>query len=355
MNRTRARWHLSDLVRWCCCIYALGMTNPVSSRIRLTASLFVGLLYGLLARMIFGAITLDADEASGWMATMSLAFIFATPLVVGALTVFLAPLPYRLRVSYALIAPLVSTLLVLAVYIAFQIELLVCAVMLLPAFAVSAILGGVLALVVSRSLARRAAGAAGRSLMLSLFAVMPLFGASLDRFFPQVASVEHVESSIEIAATPGAVWDNIVRVRAIQPNERRWLLAHAVGIPRPVEAKLDRDGLGALRQGIFDNGLTFHEVIEVWEPGQRVRFSIAPYAPSVYAPFDNIGKQYLDLINAEYRIQDLGDGRVRLTLGSHHKVNTRYNAYSRVLTRYFMAQFQDDLLRIIKTRCETTP
>ncbi len=329
------------------------MNAQLLRRLRLTVSLSVGLIYGLLARMILGAIQLNAQSdtgASQALATMSLAFIFATPLVVGALTVFLAPQPQRSNGLYAILAPILAITLVLAAFIAFQIELLICAAMLFPVFALMAVIGGGLALALSLAIGNRSS--AGRNVMMSAIALLPLFSVPLEIMVPLRTSIETVISTVDIAAPAQTVWDNVVRVREIQPGERRWTLAYAAGIPNPVKATLDHDGLGGLRQGEFDNGLTFHEVINVWEPARRVRFSITPYAPSVYAPFDNIGKQYLDLVDAEYRITDRGAAGVRLELISRHRVSTRYNAYSTLLTRTFMGQFQDDLLRIVKARSE---
>ncbi len=322
-------------------------------RLRLIASLSVGLVYGLLSRLIIGAIQLNAPsngESSPVLATMSLAFIFATPLVVGTLTVFLAPQPQRSSGLYAILAPILAISLVLVAFIVFQIELLICAAMLFPVFALMAVIGGVLAMAITRAMSNQSA--ANRNVMMSVIALLPVLSAPLESMLPMQTSVETVVSAIDVAAPAQTVWDNVVRVREIQPGERRWTLAYAAGIPSPVKATLDRDGLGGLRQGEFDNGLIFHEVINVWEPARRVRFSIKPYAPSVYAPFDNIGRQYLDLVDAEYRITDRGTAGVRLELISRHRVSTRYNAYSTLLTRTFMGQFQDDLLRIIKARCE---
>jgi hypothetical protein len=169
---------------------------------------------------------------------------------------------------------------------------------------------------------------------------------------PLQTSFEHVSNTIEIDAPPAVVWKNVIRFDEIQPAERKWLFAYAVGIPAPVKATLDREAVGGLRQGIFANGLTFHEVIQTWEPHRRVSFSIKPFAPSVYAPFDQIGSRYLDLLDAEYSIDSLPGGKTRLTLSSRHRVSTRYNFYSTTLTRFFMSEFQGDLLRIVKLRAE---
>jgi hypothetical protein len=195
---------------------------------------------------------------------------------------------------------------------------------------------------------------AGTKIMASIVPLLPLLVLPLERLLPLVTSVETVSNTIEIDAPPGRVWGHVVRVREIQPDERVWLLAYAAGVPKPVRAELDHDGLGGLRRGIFDNGLTFHEVITLWEPERHVAFTIEPYAPSVYAPFDNIGRTYLGLVDAEYTLTELGQGRMRLELSSRHRVTTRYNAYSTLLTRHMMSEFQADLLRIIKARAEAS-
>ncbi len=193
---------------------------------------------------------------------------------------------------------------------------------------------------------------AGTKIMASFVPLLPLLALPFERLLPLSITIETVTNTIEINAPTSHVWRQVVRVSEIQPEERKWLFAYAVGVPKPVRAELDYDGLGGLQRGIFDNGLTFHETIKVWEPDRHVALTIEPYAPSVYAPFDNIGRTYLGLVDAEYKLTDLGQGRMRLELSSRHRVTTRYNAYSTLLTRSMMSEFQADLLRIIKARSE---
>ena len=105
--------------------------------------------------------------------------------------------------------------------------------------------------------------------------------------------------------------------------------------------------------GIYENGLTFREVVTAWEPARTFAFTIglAPERPAP-APYDGIGERYLELLSARYTIESAGDGTVVLVLESAHRVTTRFNEYSGGWTEFILADLQGYLLRIVKDRAE---
>ena len=86
-----------------------------------------GLIYGITARIAFGN-----DQFPGYFSTMSVAFLFLVPLVVGALTVGLAPAQQRRSWVYAICMPLASCGIALLVIGALAWEVLICLVMAAP-------------------------------------------------------------------------------------------------------------------------------------------------------------------------------------------------------------------------------
>ena len=108
-----------------------------------------------------------------------------------------------------------------------------------------------------------------------------------------------------------------------------------------------------VRRGVYENGLTFREVVTEWEPERAFGFTIGldPEVPAP-SPYDGIGGRYLEMQWARYTIEPAEDGTVVLVLESGHRVSTRFNEYSGAWTECILADLQGYLLRIVKERAE---
>ena len=321
-------------------------------RLRTVAGLLAGLpfaiIYGLTARMAFAA-----DEFPGYFSTMSVAFLFLVPLVVGALTVWLAPAPQRQSWTYALLMPLAACALAALVAGAFAWEALICIVMALPILAIMGSAGGALACLLARTRAR-AAQSAGNTTIIGALLLVPYLGGLVEQRVPTRPLTVTTETQIVIQADAETVWRNITRVPRIQQDERAFsLLFDVLGAPRPLEAMLEAEGAGGLRRGMFEHNLVFDETITGWEPGRRISWAIAVGdRAAVPAPWREIGGQYFDVTGASYRIEPRPDGSVVLHLDSTCRLTTHFNGYGAIWARWGLGQFQDEVLRVIRSRAE---
>jgi hypothetical protein len=162
-----------------------------------------------------------------------------------------------------------------------------------------------------------------------------------------------VETAVLINAPPEIIWQNIIRVPEIQPEERTFALSHLLGLPEPVGATLIEEGSGAVRQGHFANGLLFHETITEWEPLQKVSFDIdADTSQASEAYLKMIGSDYVDILGGTYLMELLADGRIRLSFTSQHRLSTNFNFYSSLWSDFLIRDFQNYILRVIKARVE---
>jgi len=59
--------------------------------------------------------------------------------------------------------------------------------------------------------------------------------------------VREVATSIAIRATPTTVWQQIDRAEPIRVEEQRFSWSQKIGFPRPIEATLSGEGVGAVR------------------------------------------------------------------------------------------------------------
>ena len=165
-----------------------------------------------------------------------------------------------------------------------------------------------------------------------------------------------VGPTIEIAATPDAVWRQIREVPAIRPDEIDGSFAYWIGFPRPIEATLEGEGVGSVRHATFEGGVTFVERVTEWEENHTLAFTIdASAVPST--TFDThvaVGGPYFDVLTGRYVIEEVAPGRAVLHLTSEQRLSTRFNGYTQLWTDRFMSDIQSTILRVIRDRAEAS-
>ena len=319
-------------------------TTPPRSLRSTLWPLGVGVAYGLCARVWFGF------EGPGGVfgdvfTIMTITFIFVVPAVIGFLTVYLMDdVPSWGR---SLVVPWVPALLTIGGAVLLAWEGIICAVVWAPVALLLASVGGVIA---------RAARGSGqrRPLVLVSVAVLPVVLAPIESRAPDPVRTRTVADRIEIVADADAVWAEIREVAPIRPSELGGSLAYRLGFPRPIEARLEGEGVGAVRYATFEGGVTFVERVTEWDEGRSLAFTIdASAIPST--TFDQhvaVGGRYFDVLTGRYWIEPAGPGRVVLHLTSEQRLATRFNGYTRLWTDRFMGDIQETILRVIRDRAE---
>jgi hypothetical protein len=228
-------------------------------------------------------------------------------------------------------------------------EALICVVMALPILLPMSSLGGTIMAAVLRRRTER-----DQTTLLGIFLIAPFLVAPIEHQVPVQTATATVETSIVIEADAATVWANLVEVALIQEEERSFSpVFDLFGAPRPLAATLDRAGVGGIRRGLFEDGLAFVETITVWEPARRIVWSIGADTSQVTrAPWQEIGGRYFDVTAASYQLEPLGPDRVILHLSSTHRLSTRFNPYGLLWTRWGLAEFQRQVLQILKARAE---
>ena len=187
-------------------------------------------------------------------------------------------------------------------------------------------------------------------------ALLPFLISPIEQFKAASAQIRTVPTQIKIHASPQIVWNQIRSVPLITEKEQSFSFSHLIGFPRPVEAKLVGEGVGAVRYATFERGVLFVETINEWDEPHRLSFSIRAdtksIPPTTLDEHVTIGGKYFDVLSGTYSIEDAGNGDVILHLSSSQRLSTRFNFYSHFWTDYLMADLQNYILHIIKNRCE---
>jgi hypothetical protein len=314
-----------------------------------------GVGYGLLGRLVFGLSYAHSDGGfPDWLlssfAVMSLSFLGLVPVVIGFLEQSAPdPLPRRNVWVRAFFAPMLPVSLMLGLMALLSIEGSLCIVMALPLFLILAGVGGCIGLI-----ARRHGSKQGRAGGVTLMIALPYLLAPIEHRIAPRTEQREVENVVHIRAAPSVVWREIKSVRAIDADELPLHLAHVIGLPRPLEATLSRDGVGGVRSAKFERGLEFLETVSDWQPERRLSFTITaqPAPRSALDEHVAVGGAYFDVVDGTYELEPLADGSTLLKLKSHHRLSTHFNFYARWWTDFIMSDLQSAIMDVIRKRCE---
>ncbi len=308
----------------------------------------LGILYGLIARAVFGF----GNQDNHFFEEMSMAFIFGVPVALGFITIWFGPEEDKARLGRCLIRPWVTALLYLGCALALVWEGIICVVILLPLILILSSFGGLLAGIAHRIFKADI----GRNYCVIAVVLFPFLASPLEQLRSANSEIRTVNTQIRIHASVAAVWNQIKTVPLISEREQSFSFSHLMGFPRPLEAKLVGEGVGAVRYATFEHGVLFVETISEWDEPHRLSFSIradtAHIPPTTFDEHVTIGGKYFDVLRGSYRIEPVGGGDVILYLTSQQRLSTRFNFYTHFWTGYLMADLQNYILQIIKKRCE---
>jgi hypothetical protein len=304
----------------------------------------VPVIYGFVLRGFF-----VSDLYSTAVGIVSAAFILFGPVCIGALTIFLSPPGAARNVWYNIFAPWLSIGLFILLTFLVKFEGAICIVMALPIFLVMASAGGLIAGEMRRR--RQSKKLSVIAAVLLPFLIIPIEGS-----FELKPSDYEAFTSTEINAPADVIWQNVVRVREISPAEDNGKLSKFMGFPRPIVAELDTLMLGGRRKAVFDKGLVFDEVVYDYSHERKMSFSITPLTSEIPpATLDEhviAGGKYFTVLDGTYELEKLSENRYKLILYSHFKLNTTFNFYSGMWSKWIMSDIQNNILCIIKERCE---
>ncbi|MDY7094888.1 MAG: hypothetical protein SX243_18095 [Acidobacteriota bacterium] len=309
-------------------------------------SVLVGAAYGLFCRLFFASSSFE-----GYFGVMTLGFLFGVPLAIGVIGVLMLREEKDEGWISWLMVPLGISILTLVVALLLAWEGMICIVIWSPLFVGLAVISGL----VTGFVRKAVRSSRSRQLqVMAVAAVLPFALTPAEHLWTPPQALEIVENRIEIAAPAAAVWEQIREVPAIAPEELAPSFVHRIGFPRPIAATLEGEGVGAVRHATFEGGILFVEEVTEWQPERVLAFSIHPenVPPKTFDRHVAVGGPYFDVLDGRYELEVLGPQRTLLRLSSTHRLNTRFNGYTRLWTRLFMSRIQDNILQVVAQRSE---
>ncbi|KAB2717835.1 SRPBCC family protein [Brucella intermedia] len=314
--------------------------SPDSSE-RLAVAIPVAFVYGLLlyvmiwSRHYMDAMPVIAGLALLPMAVASLASCLSDPRAQKGLW-------RHVRMGWAIIGGLVVTSMVL-----FH-EAGICVAMAAPFFMVFSALGSAVTLWIIRQFRSRRSTA--------LVIALPLLVLPAELQMTYAPHDSYVTTVVEIAAPPEVVWRQTVEIRDVRPHELSWTFSHGIlGVPQPVDARLEGEGIGAVRQLRWTHGVNFQEIVTQWEENRLLawdfRFGPGSIPPEVEAHI-KVDSTYLKLAQGNYSLEPLANGHTRLTLTTHYRIATPIDFYCDLWGKLFLNDFHGVVLKVIRDRSE---
>jgi len=124
-----------------------------------------------------------------------------------------------------------------------------------------------------------------------------------------------VQTSFVVNASPEKVWPNVIGFSEIEVP-RPWYFRS--GIAMPLRARIDGEGVGAVRHCEFTTG-SFVEPITVWEPPRRLAFTVESQPPTMeeWSPYSQIAPPHIEESiltskRGEFLLEPLPDGKTKL-------------------------------------------
>jgi hypothetical protein len=301
-----------------------------------------GVLVGIALRLIF------SSEPGGIYAAMSGAFIYLAPLLVGAVTVYVAELYERRTWGYYVRASiLVNALFVLGTLI-IMIEGLICAILIVPLFALMGALGGL------------AMGAVCRltnwpKQTLSCFAVLPILLALAEQHVPLKDHISVVERQVLVQAAPNQVWDALLNTEQVSAQNYAPAWLHRIGVPLPMSGITRQTDNGLVRRVTMGKQVYFDEVITEQQAHHYLRWTYRLY-PDSFPPnaLDEhvvVGGHYFDFKDTSYTLTPTPQGTA-LTVRMQYRVSTRFNWYAEPLARWLIGDLAQSNLSHYRQRSE---
>ncbi len=305
--------------------------------------LLAGALLGVLLRLVF------SGKPGGVFSAMSGAFIYLVPVVVSAVTVYLAETTQRRSWAYYFVAGATANLFFVLGTLLIMIEGLVCAIIILPLFMLQ---GGVVGLLMG-ALCR---WAKWPPQAVGGFAALPILLAGLVPHAPAEPVISTLERTLPVAAAPAQIWQQLMNTPNIQPGEVGAAWLYKIGVPLPESGVTRTTAEGLVRSVVMGKAIHFEQTSADWRENQHVRwayrFAKDSFPPDSLDDHVMIGGRYFDIIDTTYTLTPLDTATTELRVQFRYRVSTDFNWYSGAVARLLIGNFEEVILGFYRQRAE---
>lgn len=233
----------------------------------------------------------------------------------------------------------------------FALEGLICIVMSAPIVSVCTIIGSLIGYSIQSSIEKKETNIFSS---FGLFLVLiPLLSFAEKQPLP-AEDLTPIVTSIEIAAPPEKVWQNVIEFPELKPPTE---LLFKTGVAYPIKADIKGSGVGAIRYCEFSTG-AFVEPITIWNENKLLQFSVEeqPIPMRELSPYGALDTPHLhDYFvsrKGQFKLTRLENGNTLLegTTWYYHKIKPEF--YWRMWTEQIVHTIHQRVLNHIKEQSE---
>lgn len=313
--------------------------DGMQERRHASKSVALGLLAGVAVIVFAVLISAVTFGAYGW------GLFVMTPFVVGTTTGYLINSEADLGLSPTMKFAIASASLGSLALVVLALEGIVCIVLAAPLAIPFVMLGAALGR--SLAIARH-----NRRSPLASIAFLPMI-FMLEAAIPsETPIVTHYD--ITIAAPADKVWQELTSPQPIGVVPG---LPAFAGLAYPIGGKLEGEGMGAKRVGIFSTG-TATEIVTQWEPNRVLAFRVEDQPPSMeeMSPYRRVHAPHVEgyFVTGETRFEltPIAADRTLLRISSDHRLRIDPVPYWEPIARWAVRQNVGRVLEDIKEKSE---
>ena len=326
------------------------MSDPdrrtMASGKRLVITGIIAAAHGMASYLLFHWTSTDDVGLIG------IAFMIVQPAALSAFACYVAdPNGVKSRRSYSLV-PIYLVAGAIALGAIIFHEGVICCLMLAPIWLVSGLIGAHL---VYRY---RKHHADYSKVFSASFLALPLMVGAIEPSCSPAWQSYTVSRSAVIAAPATRIWPLLRGIPDVRPGEGRWNLTQDLfGVPRPLGAHLQGDGLGAVRTARWERGIEFSEVIDEWQAGRRIGWRFDFHGSKGWQftdPHLRPDSSYSRIIQGGYKLDPIDATHARVTVSTTYAIRTTLNPYAAVWGQLFLGDLEGNLLTLIDQRAMGT-
>lgn len=229
----------------------------------------------------------------------------------------------------------------------FALEGVICLAMSFPIAVVLAMIGSQFGAAIARL---SHAGPLSPAMFVFAFPLLPIAESQLP-----ITHRDVVVSVIEVNVPPEKVFPNVVKFSDL-PKSNDWLFQ--LGVAHPLRARIDGEGVGAVRHCEFTTG-AFVEPITAWESPHRLAFDVRyqPQPMKELSIYDSVDAPHLDgyfrSVKGEFRLVPLPGGRTRLEGRTWYEMDINPGWYWQIYGRWFIHKIHGHVLSHVKNLSES--
>lgn len=275
------------------------------------------------------------------LSSYGLAVFVFVPFILGVVATYVFNLGRSSTARESIWVALLALLLLGGTLILFAFEGLICVAMAVPLAVPIVLLGGVLGREIALRSSPRLFG------LFSCLLFLPVVWV-VDVVSPPSPTYE-VTTTIEISAPPESVWQHVVAFDEIEQEPERYF---QLGIAYPIRARIEGEGIGAVRYCEFSTG-AFVEPITAWEEPYRLAFDVTEQPASLQelSFYENVNAPHVhDFFRStrgEFRLIAIDNDRTRLEGTTWYDLHIYPHVYWRPISEWLVERIHERVLHQI--------